>query len=101
MCQASYDSTTETSPRSHETSNPTPCAARHPDTASLPCRSDSRYRLPMVVANSHRNHSITAPHTVVCAVLLVGRMVYSDGQTAARQATGGVGCLVCKKILAL
>ena len=80
MCQASYDSNTETSPRSHETSNPTPRAARHPDTASLPCRSDRRYRLPMVVANSHRNHNITAPHTVVCAGLNAGRMVHSDGQ---------------------
>ena len=34
----------------------------------------------MVDAIPHRNHNITAPHTVVCAVLNVGRMVHSDGQ---------------------
>ena len=58
-----------------------PPARRHPDTASLRPHRCLRYRLPMVVANSHRNHNITAPHTVVCAVLLVGRMVHSDGQS--------------------
>ena len=42
MCQASYDSTTETRPRSHETSNPTPSTARRTLTRpSLPHRSDA------------------------------------------------------------
>ena len=100
MCQASYDSTTETRPRSHETSNPTPCASRPPDTAPLPPNRCLRYRLPMVVAISHRNHSVTAPHTVVCAVLYVGGMVHSDGQRRRVKQQGRLSVL-CKKIFAL
>ena len=77
-----------------------PQRARHPDTALLPHRSEERYRLPMVDAISHRNHNITAPHTVVCAVLNVGRMVHSDGQRRrVKQQEGWVP--VCKKRLDL
>ena len=83
------------------TSNPTPCAAMHPDTATLRPHGCLRYRLPMVVAISHRNHSITAPHTVVCAVLLVGRHGPQRWPEAAHQATGWRGCPFCKKRLDL
>ena len=50
----------------------------------------------MVVANAHRNHNITAPHAVVCAVLNIGGMVHSDGQRRRiKQQEGWVP--VCKK----
>ena len=96
MCQASYDSTTKTRPRFHETSNPTPCAARDPDTALLPHRSEERYRLPMVVAISHRNHNIPAPHTVGGGTLLVGGMVHNDGPRRRVKQQGRLFVL-CKK----
>ena len=55
----------------------------------------------MVDANSHRNHNITAPHTVGVASLLVGRMVHSDGQWQHVKQQEGLFSTLRKKFFAL
>ncbi len=68
---------------------PPPCARRHPDTASLPPLRCLRYRLPMEVAISHRNHNIAGPHPDGTASLIVGGMVRIEGQRGLGQNQGG------------
>ena len=77
---------------------PTPPAAHHPDTAPLPPLRCLRYRLPMQIANSHRNHNSTGTHAIDTASLLVGGMVRIDGQRGPVKQQGGL-FPICKNIL--
>ena len=74
-----------------------PCAPQHTNTASLPPQRCLRYRLPMEVAISHRNHNSTSPHAVGTASLLVGGMVRIDGQRGPVKQQEGL-FPICKKI---